>query len=789
MEFTYEGLWKILAEKQVTIEEIAEKVGVEVPELTKLKNGSAASRQLVESLCKYFSCKAQDLMDKIAIRITVKVEDLLNEEEQLRFSAECRRKLHFARNYEGVLYDLAAVQEDKKIITLTGYFYSEDITEIGEIIRRSFKLVKSDADADALEIVFENCSIPAEPAQTEPVRTASAEVLARIEQSRSERAARTAPVTTPTTDAPTDPVAPIKNAGRTFEGTSEAVEEGRLSKVDLLKKEIDALVGAQEFRNLCKEIIAVSSQFATSEAKKIFFSQTYLFSISGGEGLTTTLELLGKVVSDAGIMPLSDREMRETKVEYESKTEAIQASLDSSFSRAFPNVSRSRQESDCFMVTCLDISDWIDHIGNSYFKDFLRKIATLPANYLVVFRIPFVDKEVLNKVREALNDALYVRTVSFPPLSSEAYRKLTKASLAKFGYKMNGAAWPMIEKRLNEEKSDGTFYGIKTLNKVLFELLYKKAVTNATRSKPSFTINPSDARQLVQNSAEDMMNADELLSSLVGMEDVKKQLNEILTQIEFARTNSDMSTPSIHMRFVGNPGTGKTTVARILGKILKERGILRIGNFFEYTGRDFCGRYIGETSPKTQMMCRDAYGSVLFIDEAYSLYKGARDTQDYGKEALDTLISEMENHRDDLLVIMAGYPDEMENLMSGNSGLRSRMPYVVTFKNFTREELYGIFEALVKKSFKYNDDLLTTAKEYFMGLEDRMLESKEFSNGRFVRNIFERTWAKAAMRRDLDHGVLRLSKEDFLLSVSDENFKKDIGDSRRTKRIGFGDRA
>ena len=185
-------------------------------------------------------------------------------------------------------------------------------------------------------------------------------------------------------------------------------------------------------------------------------------------------------------------------------------------------------------------------------------------------------------------------------------------------------------------------------------------------------------------------------------------------------------------------------------------------------------------------MCRDAYGSILFIDEAYSLYKRGNDDKDYGREALDTLISEMENHRDDLLVIMAGYPDEMEDLMKGNSGLRSRIPYTIHFRNFTREELYRIYESLVKKNFKYDEELLSTAKEYFLGLEDRVIESKEFSNGRFVRNLFERTWAKAAMRRDLENGTLRLSKEDFLLSVSDDEFKKDRKEGRKIKRIGFG---
>ena len=125
------------------------------------------------------------------------------------------------------------------------------------------------------------------------------------------------------------------------------------------------------------------------------------------------------------------------------------------------------------------------------------------------------------------------------------------------------------------------------------------------------------------------------------------------------------------MRFVGSPGTGKTTVARIIGQILKQEGILRKGGFFEYKARDLVAEYIGQTAVKTSTICRDAYGSVLFLDEAYSLYEGSNYENDYGKEAITTLVSEMENHREDMLVIMAGYTDEMDHLMKANPGLRS----------------------------------------------------------------------------------------------------------------------
>ena len=581
----------------------------------------------------------------------------------------------------------------------------------------------------------------------------------------------------------------MRSAPKEMPTPEERAAAERKSKIDRLNAEIDQLVGAKEFRSLCKEIISIAPQFKRKEERKIFLAQSYLFSVGSGDGLSTALSVLARVLNDTGLLSVGEDDFEEVVVRRPVKLEAIEASLDEIIEDAFGSRSvrgMMRKDDLSAKIVCLDISDWIDHIGNAQFKDFLRKVASKQDRFVVAFRIPFVDKEVLYKVREALNDAFYVRTVVFPPLSTEDYCKLAAIETEKYGFNLAKGAWPQIERRLAAEKSDGTFYGIKTLKKVVYELLYKKILSNAARENATYTIGARDAMQLNVFSEEDAMNAEEMMNSLVGMQDVKKQLKEILTQIEFSHENEEMTAPTIHMRFVGNPGTGKTTVARILGKVLKEKGILRIGNFFEYGGRDFCGRYVGETAPKTQTMCRDAYGSVLFIDEAYALYKGDPDSRDFGREALDTLIAEMENHREDLLVIMAGYPDEMDILMKGNAGLRSRMPYTITFKNFSREELYQIFVGLLKKSFDYDEDVLTEAKAYFDGLSDEFIEAKEFSNGRFVRNLFERTWAKAAMRRDLVSGKLRIIKEDFLRSITDDDFKKDLAEGRKTKRIGFG---
>ena len=544
-------------------------------------------------------------------------------------------------------------------------------------------------------------------------------------------------------------------------------------KADVLQR-INSLVGAAEFKSLAKEIAELSPEIKRAGTYEVFFNQCYLFSIGEGRGLTTYLTLLAQLIGDLGLCKMNANPVREEKLEaFRDGIEPFEDAM-----RALGNGDRKSVK-----LLCIDISEWMDNTDNRFFKQFLRIVEKHSEEFIVVFRVPFVDKDVLARIRFSLNDLLNVRTISFPPLNRNEIKEFAEVELDRFKFTLTKTAWDCFFERISEEKSDGKFYGINTIKKVVKELVYYKQLQNARAKKTDTVIGKNEAKNICSGTDDTNLSGFEMLSKLVGSESIKKRIEEIIAQIDLSLKDSSVERPCIHMRFVGNPGTGKTTVARIIGKILKEKGVLRIGNFYEYAGRDFCGRYVGETAPKTASICRDAYGSVLFIDEAYSLYRGDDNSRDYGREALDTLIAEMENHRNDFVVIMAGYTDDMDKLMEGNMGLASRMPYTIEFPNFTREQLYEIFESMVKARFKYDKQLLNAAHEYFNNLPDEIIQAKEFSNARFVRNLFERTWAKAAMRCQLSgkQGIV-LTKDDFEHASADKEFA--VKATKKT-RIGF----
>lgn len=308
-----------------------------------------------------------------------------------------------------------------------------------------------------------------------------------------------------------------------------------------------------------------------------------------------------------------------------------------------------------------------------------------------------------------------------------------------------------------DDKLDSLFRVFKT-GKISCTEIVKEMIGNNSISSP----NQRGSKQ--QETMEEIMNE---LNTLIGLSEVKKLIRELqaFATIQKKRKEENLNTDPLvfHMIFKGNPGTGKTTVARILGKIFNKIGLLEKGHIIEVERADLVGEYIGHTAQKVREQVRRAVGGILFIDEAYSLARGGE--KDFGKEAIDTLVKAMEDYKDDLILILAGYKEEMDYFISINPGLKSRFPIVIDFMDYNVNELIKISEIMVeKRQYKLSID----AKRKIISMLEKKIESNDYrmGNARLVRNIVETAIRKQAVRLVNKKIILR----DDLITLKGDDF-------------------
>ena len=292
-----------------------------------------------------------------------------------------------------------------------------------------------------------------------------------------------------------------------------------------------------------------------------------------------------------------------------------------------------------------------------------------------------------------------------------------------------------------------------------------------TENKPS-ELNEIDIDAVYRESEiQDVL--DRLDAELIGLVPVKTRIREIaaLLLVDKLRRQLDLTAgnPSMHMSFTGNPGTGKTTVAMRMADILHRLGYVRQGHLVAVTRDDLVGQYIGHTAPKTREVLKKAMGGVLFIDEAYYLYKPENE-RDYGAESIEILLQVMENQRDDLVVILAGYKDRMDKFFESNPGMSSRIAHHIDFPNYNPPELVQIAKLmLAESSYRMSDEAEGVFAQYVV----KRMEMPNFANARSIRNALDRARLRQANRLLNSRGRM-LTKADLMTIEADDFMKSRI---------------
>lgn len=272
--------------------------------------------------------------------------------------------------------------------------------------------------------------------------------------------------------------------------------------------------------------------------------------------------------------------------------------------------------------------------------------------------------------------------------------------------------------------------------------------------------------------SESLEDLQKQLDSMIGLDGVKQQVHSIINELKIDALRKSkglkVSNTSKHLVFKGNPGTGKTTIARLLSKIYKQLGILEKGQLVEVDRSEIVAGYVGQTALKTKEKIDEAMGGILFIDEAYTLAKGEND---FGQEAIDTLLKAMEDHRDEFIVIVAGYDEPMESFLQSNPGLKSRFNEYIHFDDYSEEELFMIFGLLCEQNdFRMDLEAQETLKSYLNEL--CIHKPDNFANGREMRNLFDKSKSAhanrlASLNEISDKALITFKKDDLLHAIEE----------------------
>lgn len=582
----------------------------------------------------------------------------------------------------------------------------------------------------------------------------------------------------------------------------ETLEESNPESLEEVMEEFNKLIGLETIKRKVREytnylkFIKLRREKGLHDTDKVFLHA--VFKGNPGTGKTTVARMLGKIYKQMGLLSkghVHEVDRGDLVAEYIGQTapktkEAIKKArggvlfIDEAYALARKDDDSKDFGREAIEVILKEMSDGPGDLAvvvagyPDQMENFLGSNPGLKSRFTVIF--------------------------DFPDYLPQELQQIAEYTAIKKSVELDKAASDFLYKKLVEgyRNRTGSFGNARFVNSLIDEAkmnlglrIMQAKDTNKLTKKELSTIKVEDIERIymerVKGIADIPIDEDLLRESLknlhamIGLAKVKGEIDELVKLVRFYReTGKDLRKSfSLHSVFTGNPGTGKTTVARVLAQIFKALGILERGHLVECDRQSLVGGYVGQTAIKTGEMVDRAMGGVLFIDEAYSLTEGGHG--DYGKEAIEVLLKRMEDHRGEFIVIAAGYTQNMERFLESNPGLKSRFDRVFQFEDYSVEEMVEIAEAMFAES---NVQIEKKARAHLMAYIDFIYQTRDkyFGNGRAVRKIVESTLKRQHLRLAQTEQEKRTPKMIQQITLKDvEDFKIDDKTASRGSGIGF----